>query len=83
MRKPRRFSLSPIYIDSRKERLATIEQRARDELASSEEMRYSPESLKGCFSAKRRSRPWGMSLVQHVVIFLFVLLLVVLVIYLL
>lgn len=32
MRKPRRFNLPPIYVDTRKEQLAEIERRARKEL---------------------------------------------------
>lgn len=33
MRKPRRFNLPPIYVDTRKEQLAEIEKRARKELS--------------------------------------------------
>ncbi len=55
MQKPRRFNHSPIYMDSQRERLAEIEQKARMELLgidASEET--SRTSLKGCFTKNRR-----------------------------
>ena len=50
MRKPRPFSHSPIYIDERRERLADIEQRARQQLGLTPSPTFQPSDLRGAFA---------------------------------
>lgn len=50
MRKPRPFSHSPIYIDERRERLADIEQRARQQLGLTPSPAFQPSDLRGAFA---------------------------------
>ena len=49
MNKPRPFSHKPIYIDSRKERLDAIEQRARRELGLDNQVQTPANNLRGAF----------------------------------
>lgn len=72
MNKPRRFYISPIYVDERKERLEAIERQARSELAASSSVSGGPsvpggfpagktaaDSLRGAFRSSQRSRRGG------------------------
>lgn len=55
MKRPRPFSLKPIYIDERRELLTEIEQRARGELGLEPAEQQLSKRLHAAFAAKSRS----------------------------
>lgn len=57
MKKPRPFFHSPIYIDDRRDRLAEIERRAREELGLDDSSAFESGSLHGAFSRGLRHVP--------------------------
>jgi len=67
MNKPRHFSLSPIYVDERRERLEAIEQQARQKLGLNavphvhgrQSAAYDPQYLRGAFRTAQRCRRVG------------------------
>lgn len=80
MRKPRQFSHSYIYVDSRRERLAAIEQQARRELGMDEPTAAGPERLRGVFAlgqhhVRRRQERGGLS-TQRLLLLIFILALI-------
>lgn len=80
MKKPRPFSHKPIYIDSRQERLAAIEQRARQELGLEQPEAGYAEKLRGAFSSKRhidRRPPKVFRLSTPVMVMLIVILMMI------
>ena len=65
MKKPRQFSLSPIHVDVRQERLKEVEQRARRQLGMGGDMSVRPSDIRGSFAAAqkyRQRRRWLWSL---------------------
>lgn len=52
IRKPRRFNLSPTYVDERKERLQRIEQKAKRDLGMCNEKETSLEQMQVAFTEK-------------------------------
>lgn len=52
IRKPRRFNLSPIYVDERKEKLQRIEQKAKRDLGMYSEKETSSEQMQVAFTEK-------------------------------
>lgn len=57
MMKPRPFNHKPIFIDERKERLAHVEQRARDEASA-----VKPLALEGVFTSRQQQRKSAIQL---------------------
>lgn len=80
MRRPRPFSLRPIYTDPRRDRLAEVERRARRELGLDHD-EPSAADLRGVFSRgqrhvlRRREKGRGLS-TQKLVLLIVVLLLI-------
>lgn len=65
MKKPRPFSLRPIYIDARQERLKEVELRARRQLGLCGDMSVQLSDIRGTFAAVqkyRQRRRWLWSL---------------------
>ncbi|MDL2305708.1 hypothetical protein LJC72_10290 [Bacteroides sp. OttesenSCG-928-D19] len=79
VRKPRRFNHQYIYVDERKEKLAKMEEQARQELGMAPPREIKPENIRGKFvegttHLKRRKERSSKSLSAGLIIVIIVLL---------